>query len=195
MESTRGVRWLKQFGIERSGTNVINVVCRKAFGFNPLTNTFGRKHDEFDPSRFKHLCDFGFLISIRDPYAWLRSYLNWLPGDRWRVNFAAAQCKRFNRLYRSWSEIENRQVIRHEFLMTNVENVVARISEDFGLPIVGPVELPKNQVLPNERVGAKPFDSSYYLERRYLDEIPSQFRHVVTDLIDWSRLAPYYEPE
>jgi len=197
LESTRGVRFLKQFGAERTGTNTINVMCRRAFGFNPLTNTFVQKHNSFSVDRFPNIDIFGFLISIRDPYGWALSYARWKKHKEMSPVWFEGACDYWNHLYRSYLGIpdEKRVMVRQEAVMTEPVAVLERIAEQFGLPVVGELSGVDRVVHPHERVGAKPFDSRYYLERRYLDELPQNCIHAVTDTIDWGLLTPFYEPE
>ena len=107
LESTRGVRFLKQFGAERTGTNAINVMCRRAFGFNPLTNTFVKKHNSVFVDRFPAIDVVGFLISMRDPYAGALSYARWKKHTEMSPVWICGACDYWNHLYKSYLECHN----------------------------------------------------------------------------------------
>lgn len=68
---------VKEYGLHRSGTNFLRVLLQENYEVRVLTNIGGWKHGPFElPEQLGREVD--CLISIKNPYAWLLSYYNYL---------------------------------------------------------------------------------------------------------------------
>ena len=188
---------LKQFGAERTGTNVLTVLCTRAFGFKPWTNHLGSKH-KVRSAKFPQ--NTGFLVSIRDPYAWILSYHRWLV--RWcnrqsEVVIADTRkhCISWNKRYSDWMQIEPKVVVRHEDILVDTSAVIGQIAERFELRIQGQVQQIDTVVMPHEVVTKKQFNREYYLKRQYLADMSEEMRKTVANTIDWDLIGEYYSKE
>jgi len=153
----------------------------------------------------------GFLISIKDPYAWVPSvarYFGWISwADRTSilgpslVPGVTESCAGFNTVYASWLALARRQpercqIVRHEDLLADPEATLRALDAKFGLQrstgsLVQPafeshaLDWDQNP----ERSGGVRFDREYYLEKKYLARLSPAVRDTVTKTIDWELLA------
>ncbi|HEU4880732.1 MAG TPA: hypothetical protein VFT45_00765, partial [Longimicrobium sp.] len=150
--------------------------------------------------------ELGFLLSVKNPYAWalsLRRFLRWPAPAPARL---ARACQRFNEVHGAWLELSRQRpccVVRHEDLVDDPEGVLRTVGARFGLrrrdaALEDAHERMSAQFwddTPIETTG-EPFDRGYYRDHRYLQELGAAERDVVTRAIDWSLLEPFgYAPE
>ncbi len=153
----------------------------------------------------------GFLISIKDPYAWVPSvarYFGWISWTGRKTVLGSALvpritevCAGFNTSYASWLALarerpERCQLIRHEDLLVDSDATLCTLEARFGLrrstaTLVDPPfeSYPLDWDQNAERPGGVKFDKSYYLEKRYLTRLSPQVRDAITKTIDWELLA------
>jgi len=155
----------------------------------------------------------GFVISIKDPYAWTASIcrfsgVRWNKvNDQWTCAFVRDCCGRFNTNYRAWAAMltrfpERATLVRYETLLEDPDKVLQSIARISGLPCNGS-GIPG----PNYRMNAcfwdfapsRPceyeFDGGYYTNRTYLDDLTPAMVKAVTRTIDWDLFAPLgYQP-
>lgn len=151
----------------------------------------------------------GFLISIKNPYAWIvsmtRIHRRWADGEGTLlphcIDDVADACHSFNERYAAWLVLKPRAVVRHEDLVVNPLRVLRELESRFSLPPTDVQVVPLGRVLPAHwdyspiDVELKTFDVDYHTERRYLARLPETHRQVITDTIDWKLFAPLgYEP-
>jgi hypothetical protein len=146
------------------------------------------------------------VVSIRDPYEWVRSMLAY--EGRVRSNAAVTDadrlapvlrslCDRFNRCCSAWLA-PGAAVVRYEELTGDLDPLVERLARALELP--GPVRagarLPR--VLGPARWDDEPavvVDVDFDEVSRRRTPLPPALLEIVTDCIDWPLLAPYgYAP-
>ncbi len=152
----------------------------------------------------------GFLISIKDPYAWILSVAVWekrIAADATlgpdTAAYVVARCRSFNDRYRTWLELSGRhpsrsQIVRHEELVAGPERVLEAIAGRFGLQRSTPSFVDETAqtepVLwdhdPSTNKGVE-LDRSYYLEERYLDRLSAAASRAVTATIDWELMRSF----
>jgi len=156
----------------------------------------------------------GYLISIKDPYAWAVSvarYHAWTDrvsplGPRF-VSPLTAQCQTFNQCYRAWLDIararpERCHVARYEDLFQDPAEVLRQIDAKFSLRRRTETLLDLqeeadmvwwDQIAP-QPTGVR-FDRQYYDEKRYLKRLSPPALDAVTKTIDWDLIEPLgYRP-
>jgi hypothetical protein len=112
-----------------------------------------------------------YLVSIKDPYAWAASIARMHPIRR--IEHA---CHDFNTRYAAWLALPSVEVIRYEDLVNAMPGGAVRPAHwDYS-----PVELDR-----------RPFDPTFYSERKYLAQLSARIRDVVGSMIDWGMLAPF----
>jgi hypothetical protein len=148
---------------------------------------------------------FGYLVSVRDPYAWaagVARFLRWPPeASEW----LRAECVRFNDRYRAWLALADSPwptvVVRHEDLVRDSADVLAGVAAAFRLPCRAPF-VPLNGVAgpvhwDHSPLNLRPesFDGGSRLSGKYHAALPASHRDVVTETVDWALLAPFgYAP-
>jgi hypothetical protein len=151
----------------------------------------------------------GWVISIRDPYAWALSvarFLGWatrrvLPDGR--ADDVRAACARFNESYAAWLALaESRTlVVRHEDLVRDPEAVVRTLAQKFGCErapefvavdrVVEPA-IWDGMAMPTQML---PYDREHYAGEGHVSGLPALHRDVVTETIDWELVRPFgYAP-
>lgn len=151
----------------------------------------------------------GFLISIKDPYAWAVSvarFWGWTNrtaplGERLRGQIAG-QCEAFNGCYAAWLDLARREparclLVRHEELVAEPARVLDAIDAKFALRRRGDavVDLTDeaDQVWWDQheavRTGIR-FDRHYYFEKRYLQRLTPAMLETIAGTIDWELVAP-----
>jgi hypothetical protein len=153
--------------------------------------------------------EIGFLVSLKDPYAWARSVSTYLgltrrPAEQ-RPRLLEQECGRFNLVYRAWLGLARERpscLVRHEDLVRDPEAVLDAVGRRFDLRRKGSLLIDSRASMSKQfwddipiTTTGTPFDRGYYRERRYLDELPDADREVVTAAIDWALLEPFgYAP-
>jgi hypothetical protein len=154
----------------------------------------------------------GFLVSIKDPYAWVVSISRYVGWTHWNsraqplsehlAGEVERHCGEYNACYAAWLELARRlpercQVIRYEDVLAEPARTLDELEARFGVRRCGGalVDLPTETELaawdldPTETTPV-PFDRSYYADRRYLARLPPPLVDAVTRSIDWALVGP-----
>lgn len=151
----------------------------------------------------------GFLISIKDPYAWAVSMLRWRrllgsgvrPGahERSLCRFLAEICDTFNRNYAAWVALRDRfptrsTVVRYEELLEDPGALLSRTVQGYGLPQRRSVGGRRGVVIAArwDNVPSTEhwlaFDPGRYESPCALRSLTPAMRDAVTAAIDWTRM-------
>lgn len=207
---------LKQFGQYRTGTCVSAMIVRQTFDIGILVGGLGFKHGVYDQKIWDRGIrdiglqgfDFGLLVSIKDPYAWITSMrrfkgphigrqINFNVDTERRVARLVKMSNNFNKAYKSWLSLDMpKYVVQYDRLISDLAVVMDEIGEQFNLTKKEEPKPIRNVVGPGENIMPTGiFDPTYYLEKKYLDDLTAEEKQIVTDNIDWELLKPYgYEP-
>lgn len=148
----------------------------------------------------------GFLVSIKDPYAWVVSaarFNGWIRGDEqlsdWSMDMMQNACLGYNRNCRVWIALVKAQqpkarLVRYEDLLADPEKEMTEIAAQFGWqlssrfePVTAVIEPTQWDHLPvNE--AAERFRPDYYSDKEYLQQLPDKQMQLIGDLIDWGLL-------
>ena len=150
-----------------------------------------------------------FLVTIKDPYAWVASvakFKQWIRGDEqlpsWAIEQVRQACLGYNHKYESWLAFAREhqpraRLIRYEDLLSAPELVMAETAGNFGwrrvrnfVPIPAVVEPTVWDHLPVKE-GPRPFRAAYYGDREYLRLLPEAHMQVISDTINWSLLREF----
>lgn len=148
----------------------------------------------------------GFLISIKNPYAWavsLARFLGWAAKRRPLPESCASDleeaCRLFNARYAAWFALVDENpasslLVRHEDLLQDPEGTLREIDRLFGLrhptpyrPVEGVVGAAIWDHLPTP-VRLMEFDRQHYGSAEYLGALPPLHRRIVRETIDWELL-------
>ncbi len=189
---------IKQFGLQRSGTNLTKFLLESNYAVEVEVNRTSWKHGFCDS--FHQQTD--IVVTTKNVYAWLDSiYRYWIIGNHpeaqrskkvYGERFAAflRQPFRFehanspdaishwNLMHRHWLGLEREiaprriAVLRYESILENAESACNQVARELDLArnpsaFVRPE---RKMAVGGERTGVtkRPFDPSFYLERRYL---------------------------
>lgn len=205
--------FVKQYGYYRSGTNWTRAVIEKNFRCKVLVHQLGCKHDaSVDwanwlkhpdkpiPSGLPeavHANRVRVVVTIKDPYAWLDSFLLYQRGAKGgrSAKRVAQEVKIFNQRYCLWAC--HGQIVQYERLLSDYSGTLKMLGEALQLTSVdgGPHSI-EARVDPHPDLRNAPFDPVYFLEKRYLQNLSKQHRDIVTATIDWSLFGQYgYAPD
>lgn len=148
----------------------------------------------------------GFLVTIKDPYAWVVSaarFNGWIRGDEqlrdWSMELMRDACLGYNRNYRAWLQFmqdsqPRARLVRYEDLLADPERVLAEIAAQFGWQRSGSFENIPAVVEPTQWdhlpvVEAQDrFQPGFYTNGEYLQRLPAAQMEMVGELIDWDLL-------
>ena len=128
---------VKLYGVERSGTNLIQSLLELNTDAVVLTNKIGWKHGEIVNNGDHEFEAVNALVISKNPYHWYRSIMRFGKGinnidpDYWY--------QKYNRLYGNYIDFEpdfffiKKHIIKYENLLADQETIVAQICKKFGL--------------------------------------------------------------
>ena len=212
---------LKQYGIQRSGTNYLEKLIRLNFGPDQvlfLTNQLQRKHQPCDQAAWaewladnphmswlhEELENIGLTINVRDPMSWSLGYLKHLKKIRKPIGRPkdpathVKMIKRLNELYKNWrvhaqAFPNSVAIIRFEDLLQDYRIPLREIAMKFGVTTRDlSLHDVEKEVLSGGRMSNKAYDRrAYYQEKQYLQEMPANVQQAILDTVDWE-LARFF---
>jgi hypothetical protein len=148
----------------------------------------------------------GFLVTIKDPYAWVVSvakFKGWTrdnePLRDWSLELMRDACLGYNRNYREWLSFigthhPRARLIRYEDLLADPECELAEIAglfdwkrSDAFEDIAAVVEPTQWDHLPVVEAPDM-FQSGYYTNGEYLQLLPSEHLRLIGEVMDWDLL-------
>ena len=160
------------------------------------------------------------IVNIKDPYAWIESLWRYtqnvhlIKADERNSKYLFLDCtesiinqqdnliqtiQTYNDRYNSWCRTTD-HVLRYEDMLINHEAVLNYFRQAYDLA-------PVFEHLMNIKTGCDPMPinlktimpdwnyADYYLNKKYLKNLPSNIIEIVTENIDWSLFGAYgYEP-
>lgn len=204
---------LKQFGIYRTGTNVLKVFLEKNLSdITIYPNKMGHKHSYFDIYRWNEDggdSNTGLLISIKHPYSWLVSRAKWKVIDEFRFVPSGNTiddideitlcewCQLYNNLYEHWFTLPYvKEIIKYEELLSTPNKVLERVRDRWKLIVKTDAQsLPVCIINPGEHMKQIKFDPSYYLQHKYLRDLKDVHKKILNKYINWDLLSDigYYK--
>lgn len=212
-----GRRFLKQKGVQRTGTTICAKMVEQAFGLSNFARNPKKspnKHSLLENGELTS--EMKLLINIKDPYSWLVSWHAWsrqanhsgkkLPKRKKPVklnrNDTSHAIKLFNESYRSWLAAPCEfVVIRYEDLLRNPSAVYKKVAA-----LLGEQPDKKKQwtrtpdhVIRPARTKEKglrilPFNRAYYMNKEYLDLLKPRHLTQLANEIDWELFKGLYTP-
>ncbi len=151
----------------------------------------------------------GFLVTIKDPYAWVVSaarFKGWIRGDEqlqeWSMELMRDACLGYNRNYREWlsfvqAHYPQARIVRYEDLLADPELEMTAIAGQFGWRRSGSFETIAAVVEPTQWdhlpvvEAPETFRPGYYAGNEYLQRIPAEQMRLIGELVDWDLLRGY----
>ena len=212
--------FVKQYGCKRSGTCYVTALLQLNFkNVHVLIHKLGGKHAApidyqswtAGPPELQQAIAANQIraaIAVKDPYAWLYSYVRahrtWNP--RWRQAYdqdpapeIRRLCERWNYCHDAWLNAPAAFVFpfRHDELLRDFAGTMAQAQQQLALTprysLFGNI---RNKMSPNDQLTRRRFDSKFYLDRQYLAQLGPKLVAVITDSIDWDLAQRLnYRPE
>lgn len=177
---------IKQYGLQRSGTNYSRFLLTNHYHVDVWDNRGGWKHGFYRDVNYK----VDVLVTVKNPYDWiisLHKYSNH-PKDlseyiRGSYNFEGMQGDNpmayWNTMNKHWYNLEipgyQKMIVRYEDLLKYPEDVTDGIAKQLGFSRnKEPYYIPEKTIEPNSLENTdRPFDKDYYLKKGYLEQFSS----------------------
>lgn len=180
--------WIKCFGLQRSGTNYLIDFAERHFEGLRVYHNRGRwKHDSPQVVEGAH----GYLIVTKGPFAWVASMRRY---SRAPTTELYSLCSMWNEYARAIIDFDGPRCARIDYLeaLRREAELGPYLARVWGLAAPGPTQVEAHtywrngdDTPPGERTRAEIFDRSYYLGRRYLEELGPADVDGISRLIDW----------
>ena len=195
---------VRQFGVRRSGTNAM-----KAFLRNNFAVSVHDHHKHWLPTQEELDSDVaeGYVVSVKDPYAWMDSMIRWRQTcsrnwQKWNHQydpvgysiqdgnyFAEDHCNIWNAYNLGWHFMSLRTskpvlIVGAEEFMADQVAVGKRIVATFDVAIRSKITPVIGVVAPGVKETKTRFDPNYYLKKRYMDKLKA-LKPVINKRIDW----------
>lgn len=205
---------IKQFGLQRSGTNLLRVLLQDNFDALVHANEGGAKHYEYRVAEVLGR-ELDCVVCVKDPFSWLTSFHRWYHrNDDTSLRHFVSQpltthssvtdqsysaknpVRYWNELNAHWLGIPLREgrilVSRYEDVVEDQERSVCGLADELGLERTSARwKAPKRQLRALKEDYAagsierrERFDPAYYRERRYLAEFDDECLDFVRSELD-----------
>ena len=205
---------IKQFGLQRSGTNLLRVLLQDNFAVVVHANEGGAKHYEY---RVPELlgCELDCVVCVKDPFSWLTSFHRWyhrhdetplrefLSQPLTTRSSVTDQSYSAKNPVRYWNELtahwlgvplhtHRMLVSRYEDVVEDQESAVCGLAAELGLERSSERWKPRKRQLralkEDYDAGSverrEKFDPAYYRERRYLAGVDDESLAFVQSELD-----------
>lgn len=202
------MEFIKQYGMYRTGTNYLRALVCANYETRVLTNTLGHKHSRPEDwskwssrqkvqGKFLHNLtqavadnEVGAMISIKNPYGSVYSYVNWVGG--WHQSLSRLRthvhdyCVAWNAMYRAWFELTvPKIVVKYEDLIQSHTATLTRIASRFILPARTHYRDIPNRVEAGDQHTSVKHDRQFWIEQHYMKCLPAWVKNLIGTLIDW----------
>jgi len=156
---------------------------------------------KYTPQELHDACErLNYLISIKNPYAFVCSYKNFRAKKQpWNESKVIDWLKNYLDCYSRWKDLYNNNsgcsiLVDYDDLICNRNIVLAKIQTKFKLEkkheeFVQESKTVKASTDHGLLISKEKFDTDYYSERRYMDEIPDGIERLITSFLkDYSGL-------
>jgi len=189
---------VKQFGLQRTGTNWLAVILRRNFQVAVLVNKGGWKHGGYhvhtNLGHHTHV-----LVLAKHPLSWLVSMHRYVHAThkKKKITFptyvrSTEPIVKWNLYYRYWLDFKpkagtKKAIIRYETLIEHPEATCDRLATKFGFPRKRePFDAFTNRVRAGEKDSGRPFNMTYYSKNKWMKCYSPQLRDFVSKQLDWS---------
>lgn len=178
------------FGLQRSGTNILEMYIKDNFRMDIHIN---QKH--IDLNRFKKLEDLDnyigerghncrYVVILKDIYSWLLSIERWANKKRWEKRDKMDFVKDYLEYIKRWNEIKTERVLIVNYIdflrnYKDRETLFIRKMEDFLGKRCNENPIKRDSVKCSGRWGR---NEQYYLKRRFMDRYSQNERILIEKL-------------
>ena len=156
---------------------------------------------KYTPEELRKACrNLNYLISIKDPHAYIMSFKKFRARKQpWDPKKVKTWLDNYFTCYLRWSNIvraypKRCTVVKYEELLENKAGVLAEIRDKFGLTqkheeFVNEVKVVRASTDHGLMIdGKNSFDPNYYLNKKYLEEMPESIVNLVTRLSEGTKV-------
>lgn len=204
------MKTIKQYGLQRSGTNYTKLMLTTNYKVDIKTNEGGWKHG-YVVSRCHFNKELDLIITIKNPYAWLVSIYNYFHPSGHNTSISKfirnkycyegmvnkTPIHHWNTMNKHWCHLmllnHKVVVVMYEDLLCIPEYACNLIADQLNLERKSnSFYIPQNQVMANAKENDKLFDKSYYLEKKYLNQFTSDDLEYIQENLDSELYKEYY---
>lgn len=203
---------IKQFGLQRSGTNYTKHLLVENYNVKVMTNSGGWKHGYY---RAKPIPtnEVDVIITIKNPYAWLVSVYNYFnphPRNISLKEFIRREYKfegmrnkspiiHWNTMNNHWCNLmlwnHKVVVVKYENLLIDAEKYCDIIATELNLKRTR-IDFydPKMEIMANALEHPdKKFNREYYIQKKYMDEFSDDDIYFIKNQLDKNLTTRFYE--
>lgn len=144
-----------------------------------------------------------YIFNIKKPIPFILSYKKFrMPRKELTENIIKNLCKRYNERYTSWLEMFNRYknnsiIVPHESLLHDYSHVLFSLKTKFDLETYTAGFKNESKIVKASTdvgllIGKQKFNSDYYTNELYLNDIKSSHIDLIDDLIDHDLVNKFY---
>lgn len=181
---------IRQFGVQRSGTNVTRKLLE--MNFEDVEVVEEGKHGPFLGDDAD-----AYVVTVKEPWAWLQSYWRYTSHSEWdlprrfwyglkgrsmEVPLAKHHLGFYINTLIGWKRSipDPLIVLQYRDLLGGLETLMDGVAEVLDLARADPVRRIEARVAPEGHRTSSSFDPTYYTDRRYLDEYhPDEVEHLL----------------
>jgi len=140
---------------------------------------------------------------IKDPYGWLDSFTLYrkrlldLNGRKWFLSYLREEILQYNYVYRAWCTVPNhlglsRFLVRYEDMLRDYGACLHHLGKWLQTtPKHKKFQRVRKRVDPHAKLRGQPFDPDYFLSRKYMENLPPEYKELVTKYADWGFFSHY----
>lgn len=190
---------IKQYGHYRTGTNLIRLLVSRYIDNICFYDSIpDHKHYLHDVSLWTTLDinDTKFIISIKNPFAWVVSFARWTENhlDKCADVAIKAWCLGYNSRYKDWLSINPNKtiVIRYEDLVVSQTDTLDFVKNKWNLKYKNKhIKDISATICAGGEIKKEWFDPSYYIKTRYWFELSNKHKEIIRENIDWNFFASF----
>lgn len=194
--------YIKQYGIQRSGTNFMRAVFELNTNTRVLANIGGYKHDVIsnvtipeqviteistqEIARIDKMLQenkIPRIVIIRSPYSWIPSIARYLE-QKISISFIEEQLSRYSFLNSHWAN-KCDYIIYFEDIIRCPEKILDDYAGKIGFKVNNNIKIPRKMmerggdVPAKENISPVPFNIDYLLKEKYLDKMtPDEIKYI-----------------
>jgi len=201
------MRFIKMYGLQRTHTNWMEWILAANFDVTVLVNEMGWKHGSIntnDPDWTQLATvpklrgkvpalqaayqqgELKWCFCVKNPFAWYRSFRAYRQGAS--LTEAMQMWNQRNAHYLQYFEAHkaNCGFVRYEALLGSSHRVLSRLAKKLQLTRTTTKAFVLAQKIMNKgsQETRKPFDPSYYLQHRYLDDLTPDIIRIILKLVN-----------
>lgn len=156
---------------------------------------------KYTPEELRSACkELKYLISVKDPYSYVLSFKNFRAKKRdWNKDQVDRWLTEYLTSYNDWDDLNKRYpdrcyIIRYDLLLSNRDSILSSIQSKFNLqrkenPFIDEPRKVNASTDHGLLISKSNFDRDYYIEKKYMLELPEDIIDMITSRLQKWHLA------